>query len=258
MRRHDNTTMGGRIAAFQQTRWTIIHDAQSQSSSRRRVALGELFAIYWKPVYCYLRRRGYDNEQAKDLTQGFFQEVALGKDLFQHADRSKGRFRSFLLTALSHYAASISRRDKAKARRPASGLLQLDGVDSFTLPEPACRATPEDAFNYMWASSLLDQVLVEVNQQCLKSGKAMHWELFNARVVQPILEDIPSPSLEELCAHHALDRQKASNMIMTVKRRFQSVLKSHLEPLVRKDSDVKEEISELLKILARTGARSGG
>ena len=35
-----------------------------------------LLRRYWKPVYCYLRHKGYSNENAKDLTQGFFETVA--------------------------------------------------------------------------------------------------------------------------------------------------------------------------------------
>ena len=89
---YDHTSLGGEGRTFPPTEWTrLIHCPQ------REVVLAELCRKYWKPVYCYLRSMGLGNEQAKDLTQGFFTEKVLGQDLVQKADREKGRFRNFLL-----------------------------------------------------------------------------------------------------------------------------------------------------------------
>ena len=75
--------MGGVEHKFQKTRWSEIHDAKTLDETRRRAAVGCLMQKYWKPVYCYLRQKRYDNESAKDLTQGFFQEIVLGRELVQ-------------------------------------------------------------------------------------------------------------------------------------------------------------------------------
>ena len=66
--------MGGKNEAFQTTRWSEIRNAQSPAVERKREIIDKLLTRYWKPVYCYLRRKGYDNEEAKDLVQGFFTE----------------------------------------------------------------------------------------------------------------------------------------------------------------------------------------
>ena len=123
MARRDRTEMGGTNEAFDTTHWTTIFSARTLDDGRRRESVERLLGRYWKPVYCYLRRKGHDNEAAKDLTQGFFQEVVLGRDLVQKAESQKGRFRTFLLTALDHYVTSVYRADAAKKRRPEEGLV---------------------------------------------------------------------------------------------------------------------------------------
>ena len=91
----DKTAMGGVQEAFLTTHWSFVDNIDaSNEEDRNRALVGLLLKRYWKPVYCYLRRKGYGNEQAKDLTQGFFYEVVLGRQLIEKAERSKGRFRS--------------------------------------------------------------------------------------------------------------------------------------------------------------------
>jgi RNA polymerase sigma-70 factor (ECF subfamily) len=79
----DRTSMGGAETRFQRTCWTDILNAKTLDEPRRREVTNDLIKKYWKPVYCYLRRKGCSNEAAKDLTQGFFHEIVLGRDLIQ-------------------------------------------------------------------------------------------------------------------------------------------------------------------------------
>ena len=101
MSRDDQTEMGGGQVRFLTTHWSLIEAVASEEKDENHALIGSLLKRYWKPVYCYLRRHGYGNEEAKDLTQDFFHEVVLGRDLFQRADKSQGRFRSFLRVALA-------------------------------------------------------------------------------------------------------------------------------------------------------------
>ena len=70
--------------------------------------------IYWPPLYGYLRRHGHDREEAEDLVQGFFARLLERHDVGT-ADPSRGRFRSFLLTALKRYA--INEHDRATSAK---------------------------------------------------------------------------------------------------------------------------------------------
>ena len=101
-----HTDMGGTRQRFLTTQWSLIENIKA-GQDKDKLLIGFLLQEYWKPVYCYLRRAGYDNEHAKDLTQAFFHEVVLNKDLVGRADKAKGRFRSFLLHALKQVKAEI-------------------------------------------------------------------------------------------------------------------------------------------------------
>jgi DNA-directed RNA polymerase specialized sigma24 family protein len=218
--------------------------------------MGELVGRYWKPVYCFLRYRGYANEEAKDLTQGFFEKVVLGRGLVQKANRVKGRFRNFLLRSLEHYAGGVRRERASKRRQPEGGIISLEGIELFDAPEPADDVTPEELFHYGWAATLLEGVVRDVERQCRDFHEQTHWEVFCARVLAPITEGSAPPSIAEICARHSIaSTAKASNMIVTVKRRFRATLVRHVRPLVASDAEVDAEIRDLLEILSKNRAR---
>ena len=257
MARYDRTDMGGRNEAFMTTRWTDILGARTQDADRRRAAMNELLSRYWKPVYCYLRRKGKNNEAAKDVTQGFFEEIVLGRELIQQADQAKGRFRTFLLTALDRYATSVYRAETAKKRMPAAGLVSLEGIGAPNIPQPAAAATPDEAFNRAWASALLDAVLAELEETYVQTGRVAHWEVFRARVLRPIMHNEEPTPLPDLCARYSIKGEtRASNMIVTVKRRFQAILRRHVAQFVDSDEEVDGEIGDLMEILSKGGAGS--
>jgi len=193
-------------------------------------------------VYCYLRRKGYDNETAKDLTQGFFHEVVLHRELIQKADRSKGRFRTFLLTALDRYVIDVHNRKTTAKRHPAGRLFSLDGIDVSVDSVASSQITPEEGFNYIWVSTVLDQVLSDVREQCYDSGKETHWRVFRARLLDPVINDVAPLSLTEICMKYGIESErKASNMIITVKRRLKKSLNRCLENYSPSDSEAELE-----------------
>jgi RNA polymerase sigma-70 factor (ECF subfamily) len=252
MKHDDMTDMGGTGEAFLTTHWSVIENIGSSDEDRSRALIGSLLSKYWKPVYCYLRRRGHDNEQAKDLTQGFFHEVVLGRSLIQKADQSKGRFRSFLLIALNRYLITARTGQAAQKRIPKSKLVRLDVLDSPELRQAASELTAEDSFNYAWVSALLEQVLGEVEAKCHEDGKTVHWHVFGDRVLDPIMDKTDPPSMKEICRKYGIEGEaKASNMMVTVKRRFQAALEDHLRGLVASEEQVDEELAEIMRFLPK-------
>jgi len=256
MRSGDRTSMGGPQDRFETTDWTGIFRAQTLDEDRRRAATEAVCRQYWKPVYCYLRRKGYDNEEAKDLTQGFFAEIVLGRELIQRADAAKGRFRNFLLVSLERYVRNVERADAAQKRRPPTRVVALEDFDSFDIRDDAWDATPEGVFHRQWTIALLEQVLEDLEEQCRSRGEEVYWLVFRDRVVLPILEDSLAPPLSEICQRHGIPvPSRASNMLVTVKRRFRATLAQHVRWIVASEAEVDAEIDDLLAILSATRAR---
>jgi len=256
MQRHDYTDMGGTGGAFLTTHWSLIENIQS-SDDKNRDLIGLLLGKYWKPVYCYLRQKGYDNEQAKDLTQGFFHEIVLNLNLIQRADQSKGRFRSFLLYALNQYLMNEERRQTAQKHIPKDRIVSLNAIEEPVLPQSIIESGPEDSYNYAWVSALLDQVLSEVKRKCCEGGMETHWCVFRERVVKPMLNNSEPPSLTDICEEYGIESQKkASNMIVTVKRRFQGTLRQYIRSTVASESRMDDELREIMKFLPKKAQHS--
>ncbi|MBN2271250.1 MAG: hypothetical protein JXN61_11590 [Sedimentisphaerales bacterium] len=255
-KRKRETTMGGTKGSFGTTHWSDIAKAKTHDEERRRASVNNLMERYWKPVYCHLTtHKGYSNENAKDLTQGFFCEIVWGRELIQHADQEKGRFRTFLLTALDRYVTSVYRKETAKKRLPKRGLAQLDAICLPDMPIDKSGAKPELAFNYAWATNLLDQVLAKIQEEYCNTGRAVYWGVFQLKILAPVFENAEAPSLEKICKKYAVESEKrASNMVITVKRRFASVLRQELRQFVQSDSEVEDEFRALVEILSEGGA----
>ena len=245
------TEMGGSGEVFLTTHWSLIEGVRS-SEDRDRALIGLLLGKYWKPVYCYLRRKGHGNEEAKDLTQGFFHEIVLNKNLVERADQAKGRFRTFLLHALRQYLINERDKQSAQKRMPKGRLVSLDAVESAAAPASVTELPPEDSFHYAWLSALLDDVLDEVRTGCVREGLEIHWKVFHERVIRPILEDVEPASLTGLCEQYGMDNEKqAANMVVTVKRRFQSALRAHVRRTVLAEDQISEELAEIMKFFGK-------
>lgn len=250
----DQTQIGGTGSVFLTTHWSMIEDIKLKED-KDRALIGLLLERYWKPVYCYLRRKGYDNEQAKDLTQGFFHEVVLNRNLVRRADKCKGRFRSFLLHALNQYLINIHKANAKAKEIPKEKLVPLETIDLADIPEAINESSPEDAYNYAWLSSLLDQILTEVEAHCYEDGMELHWKIFHDRVVKSILENADPLSLAQICEKYGIeDQKKASNMHITVKRRFQSALKRYVRNTVTSEGQINEELEEIMRFFPEKGA----
>jgi DNA-directed RNA polymerase specialized sigma24 family protein len=250
MARANHTDMGGKGYAFLTTHWSLI-DGIKSTDDKDKTLIDHLLKRYWKPVYCYLRRKGHKNENAKDLTQGFFHDVVLNRSLARRADQGKGRFRAFLLHALDQYLINEWDKQNAQKRRPKGQLVHLELHELPDLPATISELTPEDSYNYTWLSELLERVVAEVEEECRQDGLDVHWQLFNERIVKPTIDDSTPPSLAQLCRTYKIESEKkAANMTITVKRRFQTLLKRQVRNTVATDEDVEGELQEIMQYLS--------
>src|SRR4029078_12609899 len=135
-------------------------------------ALENLCRTYWYPLYAYVRRKGYPAEDAQDLTQEFFTRL-LGRNYLSVADRNRGKFRSFLLGSLEHFLAREWTKARAQKRGGGQPILSLDELQAEKryLLEPAHELTAEKMFDRRWATTLLEQAMARLREECRANAK---------------------------------------------------------------------------------------
>jgi len=248
--------LGGVETRLPETRWSLILGAHTQDKTRQELALHNLTMAYWKPIYCCLRRRRYDNEEAKDLTQDFFHKFIITGKLLETADREVGCFRQLLSTALKRFIINVERDKKRKKRAPKEGIIPLASIELGNLNIPAPEATADQAFDYAWITSLLDQTVAETRKQCFESGQDVHWKIFHRKILAPILEGADDISMEEISRMHKLkDANQANSRVVTVKRRFGRILMHRLRDLTGSDNQADAEFNEIMRFLSEKNAR---
>lgn len=223
-------------------------------STRERTALtNALIQRYWKPVYCYLRRRGYGNEEAKDLTQSFF-VTWIEKDLPRCADPARGRFRALLLTALKNFVKNEERYKHAKRRHPSKGIVSIHELASGEdrSYEPEDRHTPEDAFHRAWVVELLMTALAALEEECRTTGKEEHYELFRVRIVDPALHGTRQGPLRELAQQQGIELKQADNRLLTTRRAYQRLLREEIGSYALSEEEIASEVQDLFCFLAKS------
>jgi RNA polymerase sigma factor (sigma-70 family) len=162
---------------FVTTQWNLVLSAAKTGAAQPN-ALEQLCRAYWYPLYAYVRRRGNDSEDARDLTQEFFSRL-LEKKWLADIEPEGGRFRSFLLTAMNRFLANEYDRAQAAKRGGGRQIISLDEerAEERYLNEPVTSETPEKVFERRWALTVLDQALARLRAE--STDKPRQFELLN-------------------------------------------------------------------------------
>ena len=232
--------------SFASTRWTLIVSAGDAASPARDEALAALCETYWQPVYAFIRRSGRSPDDARDLTQMFFVRV-LEKGFFSEADRSRGKFRSFLFASVRHFLANQHDWAVAQKRGGGAPILSLefdDGERRFTL-EPADESTPEDSYERSWATAVLEGAMTRVRAKYEESGRG---ELF-ARLKPYLTGDEPESYAELARAGGNPGQLRVA--VHRLRKDYGRALRDVIADTVEKPEDVDEELKYLLEVVGR-------
>jgi len=169
---------GAASSGFHTTSWTLVRAAAAHPTVDSRQALATLCQAYWHPVYAFIRRNGYDRDHSQDLCQEFF-TLLLEKNYLLDANRDRGRFRSFLLTAVKHFLANEWDRVHALKRGGGYTAVSMDLVEAEKWYAPAAvqESTPESIFERRWALSVLEHVTLKLRAQFTAMGKAEEFDI---------------------------------------------------------------------------------
>lgn len=229
---------------FATTRWSLVAAAQDPAAPESRQALADLCAAYWYPVYAYVRRRGHDHHQAQDLTQAFFARLLEKNDLAD-ADRTRGRFRSFLLTACQHFLANQHDRATAKKRGGGRPHVALDFADADRRysHEPAHADTPERLFDRRWALDLLDRALTELRTEYEDSGRGKLFEALKGTLTGG------TEAYAELAQSLDMTEGAVKVAVHRLRQRYRDRLRAAIAETVEKPEDVDDEVRDLFAAL---------
>ena len=233
---------------FATTRWSIVLAAGRPADRDAQEALSQLCELYWYPLYAYVRRRVEDLDDAQDLTQGFFAHL-LEKGAVAQADRTRGRFRAFLLTAVKNFLANQRQREQAQKRGGQRLMLSLDldaGESKFQL-EPAHELTPEKLFERRWVTTLLDRVLDRLRAELADAGKAEHFE----RLKEGLTGDSESTDYKQAATALGMTPAAAKQAAYRLRKRYRQLFREEVARTVADESEVDEEIGRLLELLAK-------
>ena len=223
----------------------MVLAAQSQESPQSRKALENLCQIYWYPLYAFVRRRGYPAHDAQELTQDFFATL-LEKNYLAAVDRERGRFRTFLLTAVSRFLSKQNDRSHAAKRGGGKKLLAIDvssGEERYRR-EPADPCTPERLFERRWALTLLETVLTRLAERYTAESKA---DLFE-RLRDSITSDA-GVSYAQTAASLGMTEGAVKVAAYRLRRRYRDMLREEIAATVESPDEVDDELNRLFEAL---------
>ena len=245
-------------AAFHDTRWTVVRAAAGRrnpdgtNDPAAHAAFAQLCRGYWFPLYAYLRRRGYSQHDAQDLTQGFFVRLLDGR-LVHQADVRKGRFRSFLLTALDHFVRD--EHDRAGAQR-RGGEYQFVSLEEAKATETrfgsdlaeVSRALPEELYESRWAHALVDAALDRLRDDLASRGREALFERLRPFVVGG--EELPG-NPATTAASFGLTPGALRTAVHRLRRQYGQLLREEVARTVAAPEDVDAELRHLCTVLVR-------
>jgi RNA polymerase sigma factor (sigma-70 family) len=220
--------------------------AGRNDTTRAHEALSHLCETYWYPLYAYVRRRGHSPEDAQDLTQEFFARL-LEHNWLAQADQARGRFRTFLLTAMARFLAN--EWDKVRALKRGGGLptlpLQLDTAETRYGVEPADTRTPEQAFERRWAITLLGQVLRRLETEQQAEGKSAQF----AALKPCLVGNRASLPYDQIAQTAGLSEGAVKVAVHRLRQRYRELLRAEIANTVTSAAEVDIEMRHLFNVL---------
>jgi RNA polymerase sigma-70 factor (ECF subfamily) len=232
---------------FATTHWTVVLAAGRSSAPEADRALEELCRTYWYPLYAFVRRQGHSKEDAEDLTQGFFARF-LERNYLEGLRSEKGRFRAFLLAALKHFLAN--EHDRAGRQKRGGGVAPLSlnwqDADARYQIDPADLLSPNKLYDRAWATTLLEQVIARLRDECAAEGKGQVFQqlkpfLTMGKNAIPYAQAAASLGLNEGAARVAVHR---------LRKRYRELLRQEIAQTLSEPADLEEELRALFRAFA--------
>jgi RNA polymerase sigma factor (sigma-70 family) len=232
-------------AKFPATHWTLLLEARDDHDQQ---SLASMCQAYWYPLYAYLRKTGYSSHDAQDLTQGFFAHL-FSADRLGNVDPRRGKFRSYLLGALKHYASDVRAHDRAIKRggnvKPVS--IEQDLAEERYQSEPVDeQLTADKVFDRQWAIEVFRQVLEQVENDYATQDKMA---LF--KTLHPYLTgEADRGDYRDAAAKLGLKEPSVRSAVSRLRKNYRRRIREFIEQQVDSPDDVEEELRCLSRAIS--------
>jgi RNA polymerase sigma-70 factor (ECF subfamily) len=234
---------GQGAGVFATTHWSVVVHAGDSASPEAASAMERLCRTYWYPLYVFVRRKGHSHEDASDQTQAFFAKF-LEKRYLKSVDASLGKFRTFLLTSMTHFLANEWDKSQAQKRGGGQRVISFDdaSAEEHYKLEPVEHSTPETLYERRWAQTVLGVALDRL---------ATETEQRRFEVLKPfLLEDKGAVSYDDAAAHLGISAAAITSAIHRMRARFTALLVEEVSNTVDTPEAVEPELRHLLAALS--------
>jgi len=240
-------SLAARRTVFATTHWSVVLQAGMRDSSQGAAALEKLCQTYWYPLFSFIRRQGRTVEDAKDLTQQFFARLLERKD-FETVDSRKGKFRTFLLAALTHFLSN--ERDYVQAAKRGGGriIVSLDTIAAEQLRglEPASNLSPDKLFDQRWAMALLEQAVTHLREEMSVDGKAGQFEQLKTFLTNEPREG----EYAAVAARLGTTNHSLAVSVHRLRQRYRELVRAEVANTVSSPTEVEDEMRHLYAALS--------
>lgn len=227
-------------SSFHDTRWTLVARSRG-GDTQAAAALSDLCAAYYAPVVAFLRMDGREEDAARELAHGFFAKLLAGGAM-EDARPERGKFRSYLLGALKHFAAD--QRDRACAEKRGGGLEHAE-IDAEIADADA--GLPDAEFDRQWALTVLARALGRLEADMHAEGKSAHFEALKPWLTAESDSTPQAAAAEKL----RMSVEAVKVAIHRLRKRFREAVKSEIAQTVTEPGSVREELECLMAALRR-------
>jgi RNA polymerase sigma-70 factor (ECF subfamily) len=237
-----------RSPVFATTHWSVVLSAGASDTTDARAALARLCQTYWHALYAYVRRRGHSPHDAEDLTQEFFARL-LAHNWVARAEQQKGRFRSFLLTALNRFLAD--EWDKALTQKRGGGRpavsLDTEEAERRYQEDAGTGMTADRVYDRQWAVALLDRTMGRLRAEFAQASKAREFARLKGYLTAD-REDIP---YAEAATATGLSEGAARVAVHRLRKRYRELFREEIAHTVAEPGEVEAELRYLIDVLAQ-------
>lgn len=230
---------GAASAVYPSTHWSLIYVASQPDQQAGEGALNELLCRYYRPLLAHVQYKFRLPEDAsREMVQGFVERKILRRNLLNAADRTRGRFRTFLLNALDNYVID-------QLRKPVPSFAEFNGqAEGVAAPDAA------DPYDRQWALAVVEETERRTRVFYDSKGRGESWLVFRDGFLLPTRDDAKRPSDAELAFHYGFESaRQVSNTIITVKRQFGKLLREVVRQYAASDAEVDSEIQDLMLLV---------